>query len=110
MAKSILLDAGYNVELAHEAGRALEILKSSKVDVVFSDIVMPGDINGLELARKVEAEWPGIPVLLTTGYFRIPEADMARHKVLRKPYDETALLAALEGVLKLSKQEALPVC
>jgi PAS domain S-box-containing protein len=100
MAKSILLGAGYNVELAHEAGTALDILRSTKVDVVFTDIVMPGGMNGLELARKLETERPDIRVLLTTGYFRIPESDLARHRVLRKPYDETALLAALEGTLK----------
>jgi PAS domain S-box-containing protein len=109
MAKSILLNAGYHVELAHDAGRALDILKSVKVDVVFSDIVMPG-MNGLELARRIEQERPGIPVLLTTGFFRMPEADLARHRVLRKPYDETGLLAALEAVLKSPKHEPLTVC
>ena len=107
MAKSILLNAGYNVELAHEAGKALEILRRAKVDVVFTDIVMPGGMNGLELARRIEAERPEIPVLITTGYFRMPESDLARHRVLRKPYDETALLTALEGTLKATKAQSM---
>jgi PAS domain S-box-containing protein len=59
---------------------------------------------GLAIASKAS----GISVLVVEDEALV--ADMARHKVLRKPYDETALLAALEGVLKLSKQEALPVC
>jgi DNA-binding LytR/AlgR family response regulator len=80
-----------------------------KVDVVFSDIVMPGGMNGLELARRIELERPGVPVLLTTGYFRMPGPDLARHSILRKPYDETGLLNALEGVLKSHKRSPLPV-
>jgi PAS domain S-box-containing protein len=110
MAKTILLSAGYNVELAHEAARALDILNNTKVDVVFSDIVMPGGMTGLELARRLAQERPEIPVLLTTGYFRMPDTDLVRHRVLRKPYDETALLAALEGVLKSPKPQALTAC
>lgn len=109
MARSILLNAGYNVELAHETGAALDILKSAKIDVVFSDIVMPGGMNGLELARRLAQEKPEIPVLLTTGYFRMPEADLARHTILRKPYDETGLLTAIEGVLKSPKAAPLTV-
>jgi PAS domain S-box-containing protein len=107
MAKSILLNAGYKVELAQEAERALDILKSTKIDVVFSDIVMPGGMNGLELVRRVELERPGMPVLLTTGYFRMLDGDLARYSILRKPYDETGLLTALERVLKASKDESL---
>jgi CheY-like chemotaxis protein len=70
---------------------------------------MPGGMNGLELARRLAQEKPEIPVLLTTGYFRMPEADLARHTILRKPYDETGLLTAIEGVLKSPKAAPLTV-
>ena len=52
---------------------------------------------------------PDIRVLLTTGYFRTPGSDLARHRVLRKPYDETALLAALEGTLNSRGAEPMVV-
>lgn len=99
MARSILSQAGYKVELAHEASTGLEILRKTKVDAVFSDIVMPGGMNGIELANKIRSELPEIPILLTTGYFQLPDPRSLKHNVLRKPYDETSLLAAVENIL-----------
>jgi CheY-like chemotaxis protein len=99
MARSILLQAGYNVELAHEASEGLEILRNTKVDAVFSDIVMPGGMNGIELADRIRSELPDIPILLTTGYYQLPDPRSLEHIVLRKPYDETSLLAAMENIL-----------
>jgi PAS domain S-box-containing protein len=99
MARSILAQAGYNVELAHEARKGLEILRSTKVDAVFSDIVMPGGMNGIELANRIRTELPEIPILLTTGYYELPDPRSLEHSLLRKPYDETSLLAAMETVL-----------
>jgi CheY-like chemotaxis protein len=99
MARSILSQAGYKVELAHEASEGLEILRKTKVDAVFSDIVMPGGMNGIELANRIRSELPEIPILLTTGYFQLPDPRSLKHNVLRKPYDETSLLAAVENIL-----------
>jgi len=99
MARSILSHAGYNVELAHEARRGLEILRSTKVDAVFCDIVMPGGMNGIELADRIRTELPEIPILLTTGYYELPDPRSLEHSLLRKPYDEASLLAAMETVL-----------
>jgi CheY-like chemotaxis protein len=98
MARSILLNAGYSVELAHNATQGLQILCSSKVDAVFSDIVMPGGMNGIELAETIKKDFPHVPILLTTGYYQVPARPL-EHVVLQKPYDETALLTALEGTL-----------
>jgi PAS domain S-box-containing protein len=98
MARSILLNAGYTVELAHNATQGLQILCSSKVDAVFSDIVMPGGMNGIELAETIKKDFPHVPILLTTGYYQVPARPL-EHVVLQKPYDETALLTALEGTL-----------
>jgi DNA-binding LytR/AlgR family response regulator len=67
------------------------------VDLVFSDVVMPGGMNGIELARALERGQPNLPILLTTGY-----CDAARDgeaiqglALLRKPYRLGALEAAL---------------
>jgi signal transduction histidine kinase/CheY-like chemotaxis protein len=100
MAKSMLVEAGYRVEVAYDANQGLNILRKTKVDALFSDIVMPGGMNGIELAETAMKENPSLPVVLTSGYFQTPDRVSTKHKVLRKPYDETALLAALESALE----------
>jgi DNA-binding LytR/AlgR family response regulator len=66
---------------------------------VFSDIVMPGGISGLELARKVRSRFPELPILLTTGY---SEYVGGNHEfpVLQKPYEMESLATALGKILK----------
>jgi CheY-like chemotaxis protein len=60
--------AGFSVIEAANADEALAYVKSGgKVDLVFSDIEMPGAINGLALARELRERWPAIPVILTSG-------------------------------------------
>jgi PAS domain S-box-containing protein len=106
MARSILAEAGYGVEVAHTAARGLEIVRRSKIDAVFSDIVMPGNMNGIDLAIAIGNEFPDVPVLLTSGFHQLPANHTARHQVLRKPYDETQLLTALGLMLGDAKTGA----
>jgi PAS domain S-box-containing protein len=96
IAKAMLSEAGYHVEVAHNANQGLAIIRRSNIDAVFSDIVMPGGMNGMELAEMIRKERPEIPILLTTGYYQSPDNLTTRHTVLRKPYDESALLKALD--------------
>ncbi len=67
---------------------------------MFSDILMPGGMNGLELAREIGERFPGIPVLLTTGYSASAQ-DAVRQGVvvLQKPYDLEALRRHLRDAL-----------
>ena len=99
MARTILSQAGYNVEVAYNANKGLEIIRNGEIDAVFSDIVMPGGMTGLDLAEVVRSEFPAVPVLLTSGYYQLPSDQVAKHEVLRKPYDETQLLTALDSVI-----------
>lgn len=71
------------------------------VDLVFSDIVMPGSMNGVELAAEVAARHPGTALLLATGYAdrRDREAGAADCEILRKPYSGTDLRNAVERAL-----------
>ncbi|MFO1061433.1 MAG: ATP-binding protein [Dongiaceae bacterium] len=95
--------AGFLDELGFRCHReptgeaALALLRSGRrFDLVLSDILMPGGLNGLELAHRIRSEWPEQTVLLTTGYS--PSAQQAVAEgfvVLRKPYDAAALRAAL---------------
>jgi PAS domain S-box-containing protein len=103
MARTILSHAGYNVEVAYNASKGLEIIRSGEIDAVFSDIVMPGGMTGLDLADVVRSEFPAVPVLLTSGYYQLPSDRVAMHEVLRKPYDETQLLTALDSVITSAK-------
>jgi two-component system NtrC family sensor kinase len=88
---------GYRVRHASSAQAGLDLVEHEhNVDLVFSDILMPGGMNGLELADAIRRRFPEIPVLLTTGYSSSAEDAIRRgFEVLPKPYD----LAALERAL-----------
>ena len=82
---------------------AYDMLKSGiEVDAVFSDLVMPGDLNGYDLAQKVVAEFPGIKVLLTSGYASdVVTTSMSQdraHHILHKPYRQSELALKLQAL------------
>ena len=80
---------GYRVRSVANVQAALAALRlDPQVDLVFSDILMPGGRNGLDLAREIGERFPHIPVLLTTGYSASAQ-DAVRYgvAVLQKPYD-----------------------
>jgi len=90
---------GYKVCHASSAQAGLDVLeKQSNIDIVFSDILMPGGMNGLELADRVRRQFPDMPMLLTTGYSSSGQ-DAVRQgfQVLQKPYDLAGLERALAG-------------
>jgi two-component system NtrC family sensor kinase len=98
VARVYLEQLGYQVRHAAGAQPALDLLESTgDVDLVFSDILMPGGMNGLELAEAVRRLYPKLPVLLTTGYSSSAQDALRRgFDVLQKPYN----LAALESALR----------
>lgn len=82
-----LCDRGYRVIEAATGDEAIEVLSSSsaRFHVVFSDIPVPGATNGVELARRVRTNRPGLPVLLTSG--AVMSGEVCDHGTLRpKPY------------------------
>ena len=100
-AEHALTDLGFETRRASTAAEALALLESGETfDVMFSDIVMPGQ-SGIDLAREVRKRWPGLPVVLTTGY---SDALMVHRDldfpVLQKPYSLDALSAVLAKALK----------
>jgi PAS domain S-box-containing protein len=84
---------GFDTDYRDSADAALKLLAegSTKVDLVFSDIVMPGTIDGVGLAREIRSRYPDLPVVLTTGYSDAAQAVPADLKILRKPFDTAAL-------------------
>jgi len=94
---SYLEQLGYTVEVAMNGMDALQKLGSSpSYDLIFSDLLMPGSVAGLELARFVRGNHPHIPILLTTGYSqKAQEAVREGFSIVRKPYDLQSLFKAI---------------
>jgi PAS domain S-box-containing protein len=100
LAAGMLGELGFESSIAHSAKEALEKLTAGeRPKLIFSDIVMPGGISGVELARKVRARFPELPILLTTGY---SEQVTGNHgfPVLQKPYEMDRLASAVGNALK----------
>ena len=101
MVSEMLKDLGYEVSHASAATAALEVLeREPSFDLMFSDMVMPGSMDGIELAREVGRRRPDLPVLLTTGFS--PAATAAQRegrRLLPKPYTIESLATALQSML-----------
>ena len=83
-----LTDAGYNVVVAHTADEAMKVLEArSDITTLFTDIDMPGTLNGLKLAAFVSRRWPPIKIIITTGKSRPDPTEMPKgSRFLPKPY------------------------
>ncbi len=100
LACEMLAQLGYEVTRAASAAAALGALADGRsVDLIFSDIMMPGGMNGVELAREIKRRRSDIPVLLTSGYSEgsAQDAEAAGVKILPKPYNITELAQALDA-------------
>jgi signal transduction histidine kinase/ActR/RegA family two-component response regulator len=104
----MLTELGYTVRRVPNAGAALEVLGSDAAfDVMFSDMVMPGGMNGLELAHTVAERWPRLPILLTTGYSEAAAAAAQEGvRLLTKPYGMDALAREMQTVLASRRADA----
>jgi CheY-like chemotaxis protein len=97
LAVEIAEDAGFSVLQATDADEAIEVLhRRPDIRVVFTDIDMPGSLDGLELAHAIRHRWPPIEVVLTSGKMR-PAADELpeRSFFVPKPYDYSRLTGLL---------------
>ena len=91
VAVSLLEQLGYKTIAVESATEALDVLASGQmVNLVFTDVALPGQLDGLALARKVTDRYGGIPIVLTTGYTRAFDSE-PEFPVLRKPYQIAAL-------------------
>ena len=95
---ALLEDAGYSVIEAHNADAAIRILESrSDIRGVFTDIVMPGSLDGLRLAHVIRDRWPPIHLLVTSGLNAPREEDFpSKAQFLRKPYAPKHVLKAFD--------------
>ncbi|MCJ2021777.1 response regulator [Methylobacterium sp. E-065] len=98
VAASVLTERGHTVVSSANASEALHVLDSGQpFDVILSDLVMPGEMNGFDLAQHVRSRWPALPVLLATGYSdQAAKAIKEGFPLISKPYEPAALLLAVE--------------
>lgn len=101
LGKSILEDLGYDVVLTRSAREALDHLAGdSDFSLLFTDILMPGGMNGVALAQTVRRDFPRISVLLTTGFADEAIDEGARsYELIRKPYRRAELNERIRAVL-----------
>ena len=98
-AAEMLISAGFQVIQASTADEALEVLSSSvPVDLVFTDVRMPGSMDGLGLAHRMRLEWPGIKIVLASGHLQMPNA-VAPDAFFAKPYSHAAVLGCISRLL-----------
>ena len=97
----LLEDAGFEVVEAADGDEALSILETRPdVRVLFTDINMPGSLDGLELARVVHERWPQVQLLVTSGRFQLRSDDIPNNgQFVAKPYEPAAVVRKLRAML-----------
>jgi CheY-like chemotaxis protein len=98
-----LRELGYRVLECDHAAAALELLEREPVDLLLTDIVMPGGLDGVELARLARERWPALKVVLTSGFpqARVNGNDdvLGNLPLLSKPYSKDELAGVLRAAL-----------
>jgi signal transduction histidine kinase/DNA-binding response OmpR family regulator len=102
MAVETLEALGYRVSTATDASAGLALIQADEsIDLVFSDVIMPGGSNGIDLARAARDLRPNLPILLTSGYLGADKpAACADFPLIDKPYDTVALAARIRELLR----------
>ena len=102
VAVAILSDAGFDIIEADHAEAALTIFGSRAADItlLFTDITMPGDLNGLNLAHHVQRRWPQIALLITSGEKPPQREELPRDsRFMPKPYTSDHVEAQIRALL-----------
>jgi PAS domain S-box-containing protein len=108
LTKRLCEERGYTVVVASNAASALEVLRGgTPIDLLFTDVVLPGGLDGVELAEAARARRPDLPILLTSGYAGASVLKMARDlgdfDLLPKPFDSKSLARKLNRALKSTR-------
>jgi CheY-like chemotaxis protein len=98
LAMTIVEDAGFEALGAETADRAVRILEMrSDIRIVFTDVDMPGSMDGMKLAAAIRGRWPPIEIIITSGLYRIRDSELPPRSVfIPKPYDPADIVATLQ--------------
>jgi CheY-like chemotaxis protein len=104
----LLEQLGYRVFYKESPTAALDLLALGEpIDLVFTDVVIPGELDGLALAHQVKEKYPDIAVLLTSGYARAANTLETGFPIVRKPYQLSTLARAIREVLDTQRAPIL---
>jgi CheY-like chemotaxis protein len=94
--------AGFDVIEASDADEAISILEQrSDIHLIFTDIQMPGSMDGLKLAHFVKDRWPPIKIIATSGHTKITENDLPEgSRFLPKPYAAPEIASAIDQLIR----------
>ena len=97
-AAQIISKAEFDVVEASSADEAFSILEArSDITILFTDVQMPGSMDGLKLAAAVKGRWPPIKIVATSGLVNVRQEDLPEGgRFISKPYDSIQLTAALQ--------------
>src|SRR3981189_1968615 len=100
-AVDMIADAGFEVVEAANADEAIEVLESRRdITVVFTDIQMPGSMDGLKLARQVGGRWPPMKIVAASGHVNVAETDLPDGgRFLPKPYSPHQITGVLRDLI-----------
>lgn len=109
-AVDIVQDAGFNSVEAVNADEALKILESrSDISLLFTDIQMPGSIDGLKLAHAVHKRWPSIKIVLVSGKIALSDDDKPESsRFFGKPLEAEQMIAELQEMIGVGALEIIP--
>jgi CheY-like chemotaxis protein len=109
-AVDIVEDAGFNAVEAVNADEALSILESrSDISLLFSDIQMPGTMDGLKLAQAVHHRWPSIKIILVSGQVKPSDEDKpADSRFFGKPIEVEQMIAELQDMVGAGALKVIP--
>jgi CheY-like chemotaxis protein len=100
-AVDIVEDAGYASVEAVDADQAISILESRfDIELLFTDIQMPGSMDGLKLAHMVRARWPPIKIILVSGALRLQDIDIPTDsRFFGKPLEAKEMIAQIQNLI-----------
>lgn len=100
-AVEMIEDAGFQAVEAADADEAIAVLEArDDIRVVFTDIDMPGSMDGIKLAQAVRGRWPPVKIVATSGHFRLKAGDLPEDgRFLPKPYDSAQVTGIIREVI-----------
>ncbi|RUP07737.1 response regulator [Hyphomicrobium sp.] len=93
--------AGFEVIEASSADEAIRVLEARpEIHLVFTDVEMPGSIDGLKLSHYIKDRWPPIKLIVVSGWTFVEQSHMpVGARFFRKPYNENAIIEAMRSML-----------
>ncbi|MEX1252298.1 MAG: response regulator [Hyphomonas sp.] len=100
-AVDIVLSAGYEALEASDADEAIRILEArSGIDIVFTDVQMPGTMDGIKLSHDIRERWPPLRLLVASANAILEEGNLpVGSRFFSKPYDDHAIMDAMAALL-----------